>query len=173
LSVTTPRLRGEPLGPGHHDLLLGLLGEARVAEWLWPDDPGAVPREIGRWLAGDVEHWERHGFGYWLWRERTTGEPVGRGGLKRARVADRDEVEVGWVVRADRWGQGYATELAEASISFAFARLGLQDVVAFTLPHNAASRRVMEKTGFEYERDIVHHGLPHVLYRRERGMPET
>jgi RimJ/RimL family protein N-acetyltransferase len=37
--------------------------------------------------------------------------------------------------------------------------------VSFTLPHNAASRRVMEKAGLTYERDITHAGLPHVLYR--------
>ena len=46
-----------------------------------------------------------------------------------------------------------------------FERLGLDDVVAFTLPTNRGSWRVMEKTGFEYERDVVHAGLPHVLYR--------
>jgi RimJ/RimL family protein N-acetyltransferase len=43
--------------------------------------------------------------------------------------------------------------------------LGLDDIVAFTLPTNDASRRVMEKLGFSYERDIEHAGMPHVLYR--------
>jgi RimJ/RimL family protein N-acetyltransferase len=47
----------------------------------------------------------------------------------------------------------------------AFEDLGLIDVVCFTLPANRASRRVMEKAGFEYERDVVHAGSPHVLYR--------
>ncbi len=41
----------------------------------------------------------------------------------------------------------------------------LSEVVSYTLPHNAASRRVMEKLGFSYEREIVHADLPHVLYR--------
>lgn len=43
------------------------------------------------------------------------------------------------------------------------------ELVAFTLPHNAASRRVMEKAGFAYERDTEHAGLPHVLYRSRRS----
>jgi RimJ/RimL family protein N-acetyltransferase len=66
----------------------------------------------------------------------------------------------------ERWGEGLATELAQASIQSAFGPLGMRSIIAFTLPHNRASRRVMVKTGFEYERDIVHVGLPHVLYRR-------
>ncbi len=41
----------------------------------------------------------------------------------------------------------------------------MTEVVCFTLTTNRASQRVMEKAGFEYERDIVHAGLPHVFYR--------
>ena len=40
------------------------------------------------------------------------------------------------------------------------------EIVAFTRPDNVASRRVMEKADFVYERDVLHVGLPHVLYRR-------
>jgi [ribosomal protein S5]-alanine N-acetyltransferase len=47
----------------------------------------------------------------------------------------------------------------------AFDVLRLPAVVTYTLPYNAASRRVMEKLGFEYEREVVHADLPHVLYR--------
>ena len=66
----------------------------------------------------------------------------------------------------DRWNQGLATELGAASLEVAFGPLGLVDVVSFTLPHNQASRRVMEKLGFAFERDTLYAGLPHVLYRR-------
>ena len=45
----------------------------------------------------------------------------------------------------------------------------MKSVVAFTLPDNTASRRVMEKLGMTYERDIVHADLPHVLYRSTRA----
>ena len=39
-------------------------------------------------------------------------------------------------------------------------------MIAYTLPDNLASRRVMEKAGFAYEREIQWVGMPHVLYRR-------
>ena len=66
------------------------------------------------------------------------------------------------------WGQGLATEIAQASIGIAFNELGLSDVVSFTLPTNLASRRVMEKCGLTFERDIEWKDLPHVLYRLKR-----
>jgi RimJ/RimL family protein N-acetyltransferase len=51
----------------------------------------------------------------------------------------------------------------------AFGPLGLADVVSFALPHNWASRRVMEKLGFAYEHDADYKGWPHVLYRKLAG----
>ena len=73
--------------------------------------------------------------------------------------------------RAGALGSGPATELAQASVDVAFDELGLREVVAFTLPDNVASRRVMEKAGLRYEREIVHVGLPHVLYAPGDGPP--
>ena len=65
-----------------------------------------------------------------------------------------------------RWGEGFATELGAASLEHGFGTLGLERIVAFTIPGNAASRRVMAKLGFAYERDVVHAGLPHILHAR-------
>jgi [ribosomal protein S5]-alanine N-acetyltransferase len=73
---------------------------------------------------------------------------------------------VAWAIAPERWRQGLATELAQVSIEVAFGPLGLDEIIAFTLPGNAASRRVMEKTGFRFEREILHASLHHVLYRR-------
>jgi RimJ/RimL family protein N-acetyltransferase len=63
------------------------------------------------------------------------------------------------------WGRGLATEMAKEILTGAFERLGMEKVVCFTLTTNRPSQRVMEKAGFEYERNVVHAGLPHVLYR--------
>jgi len=66
------------------------------------------------------------------------------------------------------WRAGLASEITNQLISIAFNRLGLPSVVAFTLPGNRASRRVMEKSGLMFERQIVHAGAHHVLYRVQR-----
>jgi [ribosomal protein S5]-alanine N-acetyltransferase len=168
--VLTLRLVCERLRPVHRPEIVPLVNDPRVAAWIDPGGEPATEREVEEWLASKDQHWEEHGFGQWLLRDSATGEMVGRGGLQHAHLGGRDEVEIGWAIVPRRWGQGLATEMALAAIEVAFGALELDEVVAFTLPHNLASRRVMEKSGFAFERDIEHAGLPHVLYRRRRAV---
>lgn len=147
---------------------LRLLLDPRVSATLWPRRELPSEADVLDGLLAKVEHWERHGFGMWLLRDRESGEMIGRGGLQYTYTAGLNDVEAGWAVVPERWGQGFATELAQASVEVAFEQLDLLEIVAFALPTNIASRRVMEKAGFVFERDIVHAGLPHVLYRRRR-----
>ena len=160
---------GPNTGWRRHAARWGSAGVAIAAlATLWPRREPPTRQDVLDGLAYKVEHWERHGFGMWLARERETGEMVGRGGLQYTYTAGLNDVEAGWAIVPERWGQGLGTELACACVEVAFEHLDLLEIVAFTLPSNVPSRRVMEKAGFEYERDIVHAGLPHVLYRRRR-----
>ncbi len=163
--VETRRTMLERIRTEHVPELLELLRDPRVAEYIWPVTGVPSERTVYDATADKERHWEHYGFGLWVQRDRETGELVGRGGLQWTHVAGRDEVEVAWAVVPERWGQGLATELAQASIETAFGALGLPEIVAFTLPHNVASRRVMEKTGFGLEEEIRYASLPHVLYR--------
>jgi RimJ/RimL family protein N-acetyltransferase len=104
-------------------------------------------------------------------RDNETGQALGRVGLKRTTVAGTDDVEVAWAIAADRWGQGLATEMATEAVRVAFDQLELPDLVAFTLPGNAASLAVMARLGFVYEADVEHAGMRHVLYRLSRPAP--
>ena len=164
--LETPRLRLERLVGEHESELAVMVHDPRVYRTLcsWPRPPTAADARAG--LDREIDHWERHGFGLWLLRDRDTRELVGRGGLQYTGAAGEPAVEVAWAIVPERWGQGLATELARAALEVAFDRLGLEQVIPVTLPDNLASRRVMEKTGFVYERDFRHAGLPHVLYRR-------
>ena len=164
--VLTPRLICERIMLEHTPEITVLATDPRVAATLYADGQPLDEAQISLGLTLKVRHWEQHGFGDWLLRDRGTGALVGRGGLQWTRVEGEPEVEVGYALRPERWGEGLATELAQQSVTTAFDDLGLAEIVAFTLPHNVASRRVMEKAGFGFERNIVHAGLPHVLYRR-------
>jgi RimJ/RimL family protein N-acetyltransferase len=162
MNVESPRLFGAPPVDADLDFLAGLLGDERVGRTLGGVRDRMQAAEILRMHQG---HWAREGFGYWIWRERSTGEPVGRGGPQRTMVEDEQVYELGWTVAAEHWGRGYATEIGRASVEAA-ARLGLEPVVAYTMPDNTASRRVMEKLGMSYERTFIHGQWgPHVLYR--------
>lgn len=146
------------------DLIL-LWQHPRVIPTLWPFPEPPSDQQVLDINRRSIRHWERHGFGPWMLHDSQTAVAVRRGGLQHTHVAGRDEVEVAWAIMPERWGEGLATELALTSIAVAFTELGLTAIVAFTLPNNIASRRVMEKAGFAYEQDTTHVGLPHVLYR--------
>jgi ribosomal-protein-alanine N-acetyltransferase len=165
----TSRLDAVPLGPEHVGALAPVMADPRVAATMG----GSWTREdLAGWLEVNAAHQRAHGFAYAAWFERATGELVARGGLHHVVVGGRAEVEVGWLVVPDRWGEGFATELGGAAVEHGFSVLGLERIVAYTLPANAASRRVMDKLGFGHERAIVHAGLPHVL-RARRVEPLT
>jgi RimJ/RimL family protein N-acetyltransferase len=140
--------------------------DPRVAQTLWPGPLGG-PRTAAQTrarLEDYVDHWEAHGFGLWMFLDRATGEVVGYAGPRHTTVEERPEIEIAYAVASGRWGEGLATEMASASVQAAL-EAGIAGLVCFTLTGNAASRRVMEKAGFRYERDFERNGLPHALYR--------
>jgi RimJ/RimL family protein N-acetyltransferase len=164
--LDTPRMSGEPIGPEHEAEIAELILDPRVYRTLWPWSSAPTRADVRASLIDKREHWERHGFGLWLLRDRESGLMVGRGGLQYTDAIGGFAVEAAWTVVPERWGQGLATELAIASVSVAFDVLELRDLIAITLPANHASRRVMDKAGFGYDRDIEHAGLRHLLYRQ-------
>jgi RimJ/RimL family protein N-acetyltransferase len=83
-------------------------------------------------------------------------------------------VEIGWRLARSAWGQGYATEGAQAVLKYGFVSLGLPEIVSFTATGNERSRAVMERIGMTHDPadDFDHPALPaghglarHVLYR--------
>src|SRR5918995_2348584 len=79
-----------------------------------------------------------HGYGWYAWLERDSGALVARGGLQPATIDGTQEIEVGWAVIPERWGEGLASELGAACVELAFGPLALGSVVAFTLPGKPA-----------------------------------
>ena len=111
-----------------------------------------------RMLRRSILHWRAQGFGLWMFRRREDGEFVGRGGLIRYNPLDlggREEIGLAYAVLSCHWGQGYATEMGDASLCLGFQRLGLESIGGWTLPSNLASQRVLAKLGFRYECDIL------------------
>lgn len=124
-------------------------------------------KETMGYAMAQEDHWQRHGFGWWMAHDLESGAFVGRGGIRYLEIEGAMEVEVGYAVVRERWGRGFATAIAEAGIRLARETVGLSRVVGITLTTNHASRRVFEKIGLRYERGLTHVGLPHVLYAWE------
>lgn len=158
----TPRLLLTRIGAGDLDDMLAMYSDARVARALG----GAQPEsDIAALVDRLAQQWDTHGFGWWTVRDPASGRFIGRGGLRRVTIDDVPEVEVGYALVPEYWNRGLATELARVSVAQGFVRLALADVVSFTLQANHGSRRVMEKTGLHYERDVARAGMQQVLYR--------
>jgi ribosomal-protein-alanine N-acetyltransferase len=157
---TTERLRLEPIGPQHADVLLHMHQDIGVIEW------------FGVWSRGDVEQriavavrgWRERGVEKWIAYERATDEPVGRGGGSFLTIEGREQFEIGWTLHDRHRGRGLATEIGRATLDMAFAELGLHRAIAFTEPENQRSRAVMERLGMHDPRLVTHDDTTFVLY---------
>jgi RimJ/RimL family protein N-acetyltransferase len=97
-------------------------------------------------LEGEV------GFAPWTVVHRAEARVIGWGGLNIDPFDPGWGVEVAYFFDPAYWGQGYATELVQASVNYGFAQLELSEIGAFAHQDNAASIRVLEKCGFRYVR---------------------
>ena len=172
-TIETPRLLLRPWRDDDLPAFAALNADSRVMEFFPAlKDRAESDASVARFMA----HIARHGFGFWAVEVPGVADFVGFVGLKvvdfEARFAPC--VEVGWRLAYDHWGRGYATEAANASLDFGFTRLGLEEIVSFTVPANRRSRAVMERIGMthdpadDFDHPLVAEGHPlrrHVLYR--------
>ena len=130
-------------------------------------------------LARVRAHFAEHGFGRWAVEAPGIAPFVGLVGLMRVtfEAAFTPAVEIGWRIARPFWRRGYASEAAEAAIADGFGRLGLDEIVAYTVPANAPSRALMRRLGMVRDPacDLDHPAVPeghplrrHVVYRLRR-----
>jgi RimJ/RimL family protein N-acetyltransferase len=112
-----------------------------------------------------IERWEVDEFGLFTTLRQEDDAIIGRVGIliwnsetweptTQAQASGPTEVEVGYTLGRDYWGQGYATEAAGAARDYALNGLGADRVIALIIHGNTASENVARKLGLEYERDI-------------------
>jgi RimJ/RimL family protein N-acetyltransferase len=121
----------------------------------------------------------RNGYGLWAVEVQASGEFIGFVGLSHPtwQAAFTPCTEIGWRLARSAWGQGYATEAANAALATAFGPLGLAEVVSFTTGHNERSQQVMQRIGMardpfeDFDHPQVAEGplRRHVLYRISRA----
>lgn len=125
---------------------------------------------------------ETEGFGLYALERRTDGELLGYTGLHRVTFDGPlyGRVEIGWRLRSDMWGNGYATEAARSCLHYA-SLSKMESIISFTALSNLRSQRVMQRLGMTRLQEFDHPALPtghplrrHVLYMiRTSGYAET
>lgn len=153
-TLTTPRLALREMTDADLDDMAALLGDEQLMRYY----PRPKTREEAQgWINWNRSLYSEHGFGLWLVTLAETGEFVGDCGLTVQHVDGVAEIEVGYHVRTDLQGHGYATEAAAAARDFARDNLGLDRLIAIINPANTPSQRVAAKIGLELEkRSIVY-----------------
>ncbi len=160
--LRSARLGFRPWTPADFPLARGLWGDERVTRFFGGPFP---ERWIVERLAREIATGARAGVQYWPVFALDSGVHVGCAGLRPS--PEPHTLELGFHLRPEHWGLGYATEAARAVLAYGFATLGLRAVVAGHHPENAASRRVLERVGFRYTHDEHYPdtGLTHRNYR--------
>lgn len=151
----TARLRLREWGEADEALFYDIMNTPAVMRWLG----GVQSRE--EWNAGfrRLSSYQReHGHTFWLVERSSDGAILGFCGLKRANAPGGEsiagEVEIGWRLREDAWGQGLAKEAAIAALDFAFGPLAAPRVVAITAVGNAPSQGLMKRLGMSRREDL-------------------
>jgi RimJ/RimL family protein N-acetyltransferase len=142
--LETERLRLRGWHDGDLDAYAEMYADPEVMRFLG----GPVAREQAwRHLALLAGHWVLRGHGQWALERREDGRFVGRAGLWQP--DGWPGLEVGWALRRDAWGAGYATEAARAAIAWARDALGAGELISIIAPGNEASARVARRLGME------------------------
>lgn len=148
------------------DALEAVLGDPVGMEFY----PAALDRQgVKDWIIRNMARYQRDGFGKWAVLMKGTGEIVGSCGCALQEVEGRNEIEVGYNLRRDLWGNGYATEAAQACTEYAFRELGAVRVISMIRPENLRSIRVAEKNGMVCEKIIFWRDYNHCVYTRPQA----
>jgi RimJ/RimL family protein N-acetyltransferase len=119
--------------------------------------------QMDRWVARNLGHQDHYGYGLFAIVRRVDGLLIGDCGLEVQDDGSGD-VELGYDLRGDCWGQGYATEAALAVRDVAFGPLALPRLISLIRQGNERSRRVAEKIGMRHDADLVRYGTPYWRY---------
>jgi RimJ/RimL family protein N-acetyltransferase len=154
--LDTERLRLAPLAAADGEELAAINDDPEVHRYLGALDHDGSLAQAARFAA----HWDEHGFGLWAVRAHDDDALLGFAGLSIPfhLPAVLPAVEVGWRLRRDVWGRGYATEAARVALRHGFADLALDEIVCLVRAANARSLAVAARLGLrERERigDVV------------------
>jgi [ribosomal protein S5]-alanine N-acetyltransferase len=161
LILETTRLFLRRFAPQDAEALQAVLGDAVAMEFY----PTPLDRRgVEAWIERNIGRYQRDGHGLWAMLLTDSNQVIGDCGCIMQEVEGKNEIEVGYHVRRDLWGCGYATEAARACMDYAFSRLGARRVISMIRPENVRSRRVAEKNGMVCEKIVFWRGYDHCVY---------
>jgi [ribosomal protein S5]-alanine N-acetyltransferase len=169
----TERLIARSWPIGDLPLAIDLWGDPAVTAFI--DARGKLTEaQVEERLCAEIDRERLSGVQYWGLFDLGSGGFVGCGGLRPwAYTRNEQNFEVGFHLVKRCWGKGYATEAARGALGYAWEKLKLTKVYAGHHPDNYASKRILEKLGFEFIGNVFYEptGLMHPSYLCRRPQP--
>jgi [ribosomal protein S5]-alanine N-acetyltransferase len=162
-TIETRRLRLGRWEPADAVEFRPIAQDPMVMRYVNNGEPWSVAK-VRDFIARQMSHVARRGFCFWKIQRKPDGRLIGLCGLQALKLGCRWEVEIGWWLTPPNWGRGLASEAASAVMSEARKNLKTNRIVAIAVAENHASRRIMQKIGMGYERNVRHRGFEVVLY---------
>ena len=161
--IETRRLLLRPYRMDEADLVGRLMRDPRV--FFWRSGP-VSDEDVAEVLIRSRELGPR-GLGWFAAFRHDDGRFVGNAILQP--LDGTEEIEIGYHLVPEYWGNGYATEAATALLDYGFRDLELPRIAAVVLPENEPSRRVLKRLGLPYIEDRIHADLLHRYHALSRS----
>lgn len=134
---------------------------------------GFSQEEVRQWMDRQQERYAQYGFGLWAAVEKENDELIGDCGITMQDWNGREVPEIGYHLRRDKWGQGFATEAARACRDYAFRTLGFPEVFSIIRDNNFPSQRVALRNGMSVRGSFVKYyrgmSMPHLVFSIRRA----
>jgi ribosomal-protein-alanine N-acetyltransferase len=147
-SLETARLRIRLLTMADFDFFFALQSDAEMMRYIRP--PETDPEQV----KSRIEMYEKYaaenpGMGAFRADLKSTGVSMATGVLRHMDLQPGNDLEVGYLVLRDYWGQGLASEMTLGVVQYAFEKFGVDRIKAVVAPENLASQKVLIKCGFQ------------------------
>jgi RimJ/RimL family protein N-acetyltransferase len=149
--LATERLMLRPWRVDDAQSALDVYGHAEVTRWLSPDmdrvpDLAAMRLLLGQWITEDA--WLTAPAGRWAIQRRTDGRVIG-GAILLPLPPGREDLEIGWQLHPDTWGNGYASETTHALATWAFSH-DVDEIFAVVRAGNARAAATVRRNGMHW-----------------------
>jgi [ribosomal protein S5]-alanine N-acetyltransferase len=160
--LETPRLILREFVPEDGDALARILSDPQTMRYY----PAPFDRAgVEGWIARNQRRYAADGHGLWAMELKSIGEMIGDCGVTLQEVDGERLSEIGYHLRRDLWGRGYATEAARACRDYGFAQLKMDFLISLIRPENQPSCRVAQRNGMTIWKETVRNGQRHDVYR--------
>ena len=142
------------------DALAAIFGNPQVMKYLEADCQPLPREQTELALVSIINHWKKNGFGRWAVIFKENNKFIGLAGFR----GHEDIAELFYVLDELYWGKGLATEIARDILKAGFERHDFPRIIAMTRPTNTASRKVLDKIGMRFEKELDVYGVWAVQY---------